>query len=122
MILLIVMQPFSWFQYLWTKNKGIEEPRNKYLRWVYDISAKIIRSAYLRTVMYLSISIGLAATSVVNVIGCSEVQVEASMTVLSNCVSSWVKIFQNRIVHPVELIVNLMYVAISFSTLLNVGA
>lgn len=63
-----------------------------YLRWVYDMSAKITKSAQLRTVMYLLISVGLAATSVVNVIGCTEVEVDDSITVLSNCVSSWVSL------------------------------
>lgn len=46
--------------------------------------------------MYLVISLGVAATSIVNVIGCTEVKVEPSTndeTVLSNCVSSWVIIF-----------------------------
>ncbi|KAJ8736494.1 hypothetical protein PYW08_007150 [Mythimna loreyi] len=86
---LIIMQPFTWFQFLWTKYKGYEEPRNKHLRWIYDISAKIIKSAVIRTVIYLVISIGLAATSVVNVIACREVEVPEAETVLSNCISSW---------------------------------
>ncbi|XP_063899610.1 adenylyl cyclase X E isoform X1 [Helicoverpa armigera] len=89
LLALILMQPFTWFQFLWTKYKGFEEPRNKYLRWIYDISAKIIRSAKIRTVIYLMISISLAATSVVNVIACTEVEVPAAETVLSNCISSW---------------------------------
>uniref|UniRef100_A0A2A4JWP0 adenylate cyclase n=1 Tax=Heliothis virescens TaxID=7102 RepID=A0A2A4JWP0_HELVI len=89
LLALILMQPFTWFQFLWTKYKGFEEPRNKYVRWIYDISAKIIRSAKIRTVIYLMISISLAATSVVNVIACTEVQVPAAETVLSNCISSW---------------------------------
>ena len=89
---LISIQPLTWFQFLWTKYRGIAEPRNKRVRLVYDISAKIIRSAKIRTAMYLLISVGLAATSVVNVIGCTEAQVDLqeAETVLSNCVSSWV--------------------------------
>lgn len=94
-IALILLQPFTWFQFLWTKYRGIAEPRDKTLRWIYDISSSIIRSAKIRTIIYLLISLGLAATSVVNVIGCSEVPVETlgAETVLSNCVSSWVTTF-----------------------------
>lgn len=87
------MQPLTWFQFFWLKYKGIEEPRNGFLRAIYDGSAAIIKSAYLRTFLYVLISIGLAACSVVTVIGCSEVPVEGTeTTVLSNCVSSWVNI------------------------------
>ncbi|KOB71252.1 Adenylate cyclase type 2 [Operophtera brumata] len=91
LLALILLQPFTWFQFLWTKYKGFEEPRDKYLRWIYDISANIIKSAKIRTTLYVLISVGLAATSVVNVIGCTEVEVEPAVaeTVLSNCVSSW---------------------------------
>lgn len=93
-ITLVILQPLTWFQFLWTKYKGIDEPRNKCLRFIYDLSVKIIKSAKIRTGIYLLISVGLAATSVVNVIACSEVDVEPSTeTVLSNCVSSWVIIF-----------------------------
>lgn len=88
---LTLLQPLTWFQFFWTKYKGIEEPRNPYLRWIYDMSAMIIKSAKIRTVLYLVISLGLAATSIANVLACKEVPVEpASDIVLSNCVSSWV--------------------------------
>lgn len=92
---LIILQPFTWFQFLWTKYKGFEEPRNEYLRRIYDISANIIRSAKIRTIIYILISLGLAATSIINVIGCNEADVDVpeAETVLSNCVSSWVIIF-----------------------------
>lgn len=93
LLALILLQPFTWFQFLWTKYKGYEEPRNKFLRKIYDISAKIIKSAMIRTVIYLIISIGLAATSMVNVIACREVSVPDGETVLSNCISSWVITF-----------------------------
>lgn len=95
LLALILLQPFTWFQFLWTKYKGFEEPRNKHLRWFYDISSEVIKSATIRTTLYVLISVGLAATSVVNVIGCSEVEVEPAEaeTVLSNCVSSWVITF-----------------------------
>lgn len=91
-LLLILLQPLTWFQFLWTKYRGIEEPRNERLRWIYDISSMIIRSAKIRTIIYILISVGLATTSVINVIGCTEAEVEPSEaeTVLSNCVSSWV--------------------------------
>lgn len=87
----MVMQPLTWFQFLWIKYRGIEEPKNEYLRKIYDTSANIIKSVKLRTGMYLLISIGLAASSMVNVIGCLQVKVEGTDTVISNCVSSWVR-------------------------------
>ncbi|XP_022822175.1 adenylate cyclase type 2-like isoform X2 [Spodoptera litura] len=89
LIVLILLQPLTWFQFLWTKHNSYEEPRNKFLRWVFDVSTKIIKSAHIRTAIYLMISIGLAATSVVNVIACREVPVPAAESVLSNCISSW---------------------------------
>ncbi|CAH0695087.1 unnamed protein product [Spodoptera exigua] len=89
LLTLVLLQPLTWFQFFWSKYNSYEEPRNKFLRWVYDISTKIIKSAHIRTAIYLMISIGLAATSVVNVIACREVQVPAAESVLSNCISSW---------------------------------
>ncbi|KAM3967588.1 LOW QUALITY PROTEIN: adenylyl cyclase X E-like [Aphomia sociella] len=90
LFILIAMQPLTWFHFLWSTYKGIEEPRNTFLRSIYDLSENIIKSAKIRTAMYMIISIGLAATSIVNVSGCIEVEVEpTSETVLSNCVSTW---------------------------------
>lgn len=89
-IALFIMQPLTWFQFLWIKYKGIEEPRNTFLRSIYDTSTKIIKSAYLRTFLYVIISIGLAACAVVTVIGCAEIEInEDEEKILSNCVSSW---------------------------------
>ncbi|XP_047527739.1 adenylate cyclase type 2-like isoform X1 [Vanessa atalanta] len=89
-IVLVIMQPLSWFQLIWIKCRGIDEPQNRWLRKLYDTSLTIIKSAKIRTAMYVMISLGLTATSMVNVIACTEVQVEPSIaTVLSNCVSSW---------------------------------
>lgn len=90
LVSLVIMQPLTWFQFLWITHRGITEPRNTFLRWIYDMSAKIIESAKLRTAMYLLISMGLAITSILNVVGCSEVKVVDRESVLSNCVSSWV--------------------------------
>ncbi|XP_049880355.1 adenylate cyclase type 2-like isoform X2 [Pectinophora gossypiella] len=90
LIFLIALQPLTWFQFLWNKYRGIDEPRNEYWRKIYDISSKITKSAQIRTVVYILVSLGLAATSIVNVISCTEVEVKpASEVVLSNCVSSW---------------------------------
>ncbi|CAH0766963.1 unnamed protein product [Diatraea saccharalis] len=89
---MIILQPITWFHFLWTKYIGVEEPRNKILRSIYDNSANIIKSVKIRTAIYLIVSLGLAAISIVNVIGCTEVKIEDppdSETVLSNCVSSW---------------------------------
>lgn len=91
------MQPLSWFQFVWTKYKGIDEPKNKLLRWFYDLSITIIKSAKIRTAMYLTISLGLAASSMVNVIGCAEVEVGSTDVVLSNCISPWVISFYIKI-------------------------
>ncbi|XP_026732107.1 adenylate cyclase type 2-like [Trichoplusia ni] len=87
---LILLQPCTWFQFLWTKYKGLEEPRNPLLRKTYDISAEVMKSAKIRTAIYLLISIALAITSVVNVVSCREVEVPSSESVvLSNCISPW---------------------------------
>ncbi|XP_072945490.1 adenylyl cyclase X E-like [Epargyreus clarus] len=87
---LVLMQPFTWFQFFWTKYKGIDEPRNQFLRSIYDISVDIIKSAKIRTILYLLISLALAITSVLNVVSCTEIDEDPSTeTVLSNCVSSW---------------------------------
>ncbi|XP_047984936.1 adenylate cyclase type 2-like isoform X1 [Leguminivora glycinivorella] len=90
---LVIMQPLTWFQFFWHKYKGLEQPRNRFLRRIYDISESITRSAKLRTAIYLLISISLAATSMVSVIECIEVKTDdpdiQAVTVLSNCYSSW---------------------------------
>lgn len=89
------MQPLTWFQFFWTKYRGLEQPRNQFLRFIYDISENITKSAKIRTAIYLLISFGLAATSMVNVLDCVEVKTDDPEvdTVLSNCVSSWVILF-----------------------------
>ncbi|CAH2239534.1 jg21538 [Pararge aegeria aegeria] len=90
LIFLVIMQPLSWFQFVWTKHKGIDEPRNKCIRWIYDLSLAIIRCPKIRTGTYLIISLGLAGTSMINVIACTEVKVDPAFeSVLSNCLSSW---------------------------------
>ncbi|KAM3967587.1 adenylyl cyclase X E-like [Aphomia sociella] len=90
LFILIAMQPLTWFHFLWSTYKGIEEPKNTFLHSVYDLSDNIIKSVGIRTVMYVIISIGLAASTIVNVIGCSDIVVEPTPeAVLSNCVSSW---------------------------------
>ncbi|XP_052738694.1 adenylate cyclase type 2-like [Bicyclus anynana] len=87
---LIVMQPLSWFQFAWTKYKGVNEPRNKFLRFIYDLSLSIIKCPKIRTGTYILISLGLAGTSMINVIACKEVKIIPEVeSVLSNCVSSW---------------------------------
>lgn len=91
--MLILMQPLTWFHFLWTKYRGVEEPRNPFLRRVYDTSANIIRSAKIRAGIYLVISVSLGLISALNVIGCDEVEEENSGStelMLTNCVSSWV--------------------------------
>lgn len=89
---LVIMQPLTWFQFFWNKYKGLEQPRNRFLRRIYDISESITRSAKLRTAIYLLISFSLAATSMVSVIECIEVKTDdpdvQAVTVLSNCYSS----------------------------------
>lgn len=102
LLILLLLQPFIWFQFLWTKYKGFEEPRNKNLRKIYDISARIIKSAMIRTGLYVLISVGLAATSVVNVIGIEEVELSVDVTALTDCISSWVG--KNDIKLPIQLI------------------
>lgn len=90
-VTLIIMQPLTWFEFIWTMYEGFTKPTNKFLCLIYNISSAIIKSAKIRTIIYLLISVGFAATSIVNVISCTEVEVlSSSESVLSNCVSSWV--------------------------------
>ncbi|CAH2102747.1 unnamed protein product [Euphydryas editha] len=89
-IVLVLIQPISWFQFVWTKYKGINEPKNRWLRGIYDVSVTIIKSPKIRTAVYLIISVGLATTSMLNVIACSKIEVEpTTFTIFANCVSSW---------------------------------
>ncbi|XP_026319728.1 adenylate cyclase type 2-like [Hyposmocoma kahamanoa] len=89
-VALIIMQPLTWFEFIWTTYRGIIKPTNKYLCFMYSISRTITKSAKIRTIIYLLISVGLAATSIVNVISCTEVEkLLSTEVVLSNCVSSW---------------------------------
>ncbi|XP_059048052.1 adenylyl cyclase X E-like [Achroia grisella] len=89
-LMLIAIQPLTWFHFVWSNYNGIDEPKNTYVRTIYDMSVDIVKSAKIRTAMYIIISVGLAAMSIVNVLGCTEVEVEPSvLTVLSNCVSTW---------------------------------
>lgn len=83
------MQPLTWFEFLWTIYRGLEKPENKYLCLMYNISDTIIKSAKIRTIIYLLISFGLAATSIVNVFSCTEEQL-LLISETSKCVSSWV--------------------------------
>lgn len=93
MVILVVLQPLTWFQFVWTKYKGVNEPRNPFVRRIYDLSLLIVKSAAIRTGVYLLISLALAATSMVNVIACVEVEVDPTVQfVLSNCMSSWVSL------------------------------
>ncbi|CAK1544588.1 unnamed protein product [Leptosia nina] len=87
-LILIVLQPLTWFQFVWTKYKGVNEPRHRFLRGIYDISLLIIKDTKIRTIIYVLISIVLAATSILNVIGCN-VPEDTAADILSLCVSSW---------------------------------
>lgn len=119
------MQPLTWFQFFWVKQKGVLEPRNKFLRCIYDLSSLIIKSAYVRTFLYVVISIGLAACAVVTVVGCNEVHIdEDNVTVLSNCISSWVSFFYPKNLKMLSIYIlyfckyNLLFI---FSMSLTVG-
>ncbi|XP_047507467.1 adenylate cyclase type 2 isoform X3 [Pieris napi] len=87
-LILMILQPLTWFQFFWTKYRGINEPKGQFLRYIYDLSVTIIKSTKVRTAIYMVISLGLAITSILKVLGCN-VKEEEPAEIQTYCVSSW---------------------------------
>ncbi|XP_012228247.1 adenylyl cyclase X E-like isoform X2 [Linepithema humile] len=69
MMFLIALIPLTWMHYMWNRCKDphdeheghVPQPRNKLLYFFYQTSVKVVWSALLRTILYLVITIMLAA-------------------------------------------------------------
>ncbi|XP_046413493.1 adenylate cyclase type 2 isoform X2 [Neodiprion virginianus] len=93
MAFLVLLLPFTWLHYAWTRWKDpheeqeghVPQPENKLLLFMYQTSVKVVWSTLLRTCLYLVITILLAACAMVDmVVECENVDYLA----LNNITSS----------------------------------
>lgn len=76
MLFLIALMPIAWMHFAWNRYKDphdehegqIPHPRNKLLCFLYQTSIKVVWSAFLRTVLYLVITLMLAACAMFDMI------------------------------------------------------
>ncbi|XP_076287222.1 adenylyl cyclase X D isoform X4 [Lasioglossum baleicum] len=93
MLFLIVLMPIAWMHFAWNRYKDphdeceghVPHPRNKILCFLYQSSVKVVWSAYLRTILYLVITIMLAACAMFDMIfECKNVDKLASNNITSS--------------------------------------
>nr|XP_033340223.1 adenylyl cyclase X E-like isoform X1 [Megalopta genalis] len=76
MLFLIVLMPIVWMHFAWNRYQDphdeheshVPHPRNKILCFLYQTSVKVVWSAYLRMILYLVITIMLAACAMFDMI------------------------------------------------------
>ncbi|XP_070150500.1 adenylyl cyclase X E [Polyergus mexicanus] len=76
MMFLIILIPLTWMHFVWNRCKDphdeheghVPHPRNKLLYFFYQTSVKVVWSALLRTILYLVITIMLAACAMFDMI------------------------------------------------------
>ncbi|CAL7940010.1 unnamed protein product [Xylocopa violacea] len=76
MLFLIALMPIVWMHFAWNRYKdphdehegNVPHPRNKLLCFLYQTSIKVVWSAFLRTILYLVITIMLAACAMFDMI------------------------------------------------------
>lgn len=76
LIFLIALIPLTWMHFIWNRYKDphdeheghVPHPRNKLLYFFYQTSVKVVWSALLRTILYLVITIMLAACAMLDMI------------------------------------------------------
>ncbi|XP_043784053.1 adenylyl cyclase X E-like isoform X2 [Apis laboriosa] len=76
MLFLIALMPIAWMHFAWNRYKDphdehegqVPHPRNKLLCFLYQTSIKVVWSAFLRTVLYLVITLMLAACAMFDMI------------------------------------------------------
>ena len=76
LLFLIALMPIAWMHFAWNRYKDphdeheghVPHPRNKLLCFLYQTSVKVVWSAFLRTVLYLVITIMLAACAMFDMI------------------------------------------------------
>ncbi|XP_076248557.1 adenylyl cyclase X D [Calliopsis andreniformis] len=93
LLFLIALMPVAWMHFAWSRYKDphdehegqVPHPRNKLLCFLYQTSVKVVWSAFLRTVLYLVITIMLAACAMFDMIfECKNVDELASNNVTSS--------------------------------------
>lgn len=93
MLFLIALMPITWMHFAWNRYKdphdehegNVPHPRNKLLCFLYQTSVKVVWSALLRTVLYLVITIMLAACAMFDMIfECKNVDQLASNNITSS--------------------------------------
>ncbi|XP_076169585.1 adenylyl cyclase X D isoform X2 [Ptiloglossa arizonensis] len=93
LLFLIVLLPITWMHFVWNRYKDphdeyegqVPHPRNKLLCFLYQSSVKVVWSAHLRTILYLVITIMLAACAMFDMIfECKNVDELASNNVTSS--------------------------------------
>lgn len=75
MLFLIALMPLTWMHFVWNRCKDphdeheghVPHPRNKLLYFLYQTSVKVVWSALLRTILYLVITVMLAACAMFDV-------------------------------------------------------
>jgi hypothetical protein len=74
--LILALLPLTWTYCIWNKLKDryeeqehIPEPSNKYLRFLYKASHKVVLSPSIRTVLYLVVCISLTVCTMLELVG-----------------------------------------------------
>jgi hypothetical protein len=74
--LILALLPLTWTHYVWNKLKdpyeeqdNILEPSNKFLRFLYRASLKVVWSASTRTVIYLVVCVSLTVCTMLELVG-----------------------------------------------------
>ncbi|XP_020296532.1 adenylate cyclase type 2-like isoform X2 [Pseudomyrmex gracilis] len=89
MMFLIVLIPLTWMHFAWNRCKDphdeheghVPHPRNKLLYFFYQTSVKVVWSALLRVILYLVITIMLAACAMFDIIfECGKVKLNDTMS------------------------------------------
>ncbi|XP_032663466.1 adenylate cyclase type 2-like isoform X2 [Odontomachus brunneus] len=76
MLFLLALMPLTWMHFVWNRFKDrhdeheghVPQPRNKLLYFLYQTSVKVVWCALLRTILYLVITIMLAACAMFDMI------------------------------------------------------
>ena len=74
--LILALLPLTWTHYVWNKLKdpyeeqdNIPQPNNRFLRFLYQASLKVVWSASTRTVLYLVVCVSMTVCTVLELVG-----------------------------------------------------
>ncbi|XP_014603686.1 PREDICTED: adenylate cyclase type 2-like isoform X4 [Polistes canadensis] len=91
MLFLLILIPLTWMHFAWNRYKdphdegNVPNPRNKLISFLYQTSVKVVWSALLRIILYLVITIMLAACAMFDMIfECQNVDLLSSDNVTSS--------------------------------------